>query len=115
MSGTIDQGIAAAEVPADDGKFFFVLKADENAVTELRFRKNANSLFSTLFFALDYINQSFDQPFPTLGTFLRHLAEIADKIEAQHHANEQARIAAEGQGAETGQTQAPENSEPAAN
>lgn len=110
MSGTIDQGIAAAEVPADDGKFFFILKADENAVTELRFRKNANSLFSTLFFALDYINQSFDQPFINLGTFLRHLAEIADKLEAQHHARQQAHSAAEG-----ADTQAPENSEPAAN
>lgn len=115
MSDTIDYEVAAAEVQADDGKFFFVLKADENAVTELRFRKNANALFSTLFFALDYINQSFDQPFPTLGTFLRHLAEIADKIEAQHHANEQARGAVEGAGSETGQAQAPENGEPAAN
>lgn len=100
MSGTIDQGVAAAEVPVDDGKFFFILKADENAVTELRFRKNANLLFSTLFFALDYINQSFDQPFINLGTFLRHLAEIADKIEAQHHANQQASVAAEGAGSE---------------
>ena len=108
MSGTIDQGVAAAEVPADDGKFFFILKADENAVSELRFRKDANSLFSTLFFALDYINQSFDQPFKSLGDFLRHLGEIADKIEAQHHANDQARSAAEG-----ADTQAPEKCEPA--
>lgn len=110
MSGTIDQEVAAAEVPVDDGRFFFSLTANDAGVQELKFRKNAGQLFSTLFFALDYINGTFDQPFPSLGAFLRDMADKADQMEAAYHANQQARSAAEG-----ADTQAPENSEPAAN
>jgi hypothetical protein len=99
MSGTTDHDSAAADLPEnkDDGKFFFSLQADDTGVTELKFRKNVERLFGTLFFALEYINQSFDEPFPTVGAFLRNLAEIADKVEenfrktqAQEAANEPA-------------------------
>ena len=100
MSGTVDHEVAAAEVPADDGKFFFTLIADDAGVQELKFRKNAGPLFSTLFFTLDYINGTFDQPFPSLGAFLRDMADKADQMEAAYHANQQARSAAEGAGSE---------------
>lgn len=71
------------EQPAAVEPFFFSLTADENGVTELKFRKEASKLFGTLLFTLDYINQSFEQPFPTVGDFLRHLGDIADKVEAK--------------------------------
>ena len=61
--------------------FSFSLKADENGVTELTFVKNAPSLFSTIFFTLDYINSTFDTPYPSLGDFLRRLADSADQID----------------------------------
>ena len=100
MSGTINQEVAAAEVPSaqpeqEDTKFFFSLLADDAGVTELKFRKQSSPLFATLFFALDYINQSFDQPFPTLGTFLRDMADKADQMEAAYNARQQAASEAE--------------------
>ena len=108
MSDTINQEVAAAGVPPDDGKFFFSLQADDAGVTELKFRKQSGPLFSTLFFALDYINQSFDQPFPTLGTFLRDMADKADQMEAAYNARQQASESAT-------LTPATEVGEPAAN
>lgn len=111
MSSTINQEVAAAGVPPDDGKFFFSLQADDAGVTELKFRKQSGPLFSTLFFALDYINQSFDQPFPTLGTFLRDMADKADQMEAAYNARQQAASEAE----VAPSTPATEVGEPAAN
>ena len=113
MSGTINQEVAAAEVPSaqpeqDDTKFFFSLTADDTGITELKFRKQSIPLFATLFFALDYINQSFDQPFPTLGTFLRDMADKADQMEAAYNARQQASESAT-------LTPATEVGEPAAN
>jgi hypothetical protein len=103
MSGTTDHDAAVADLPEnkDDGKFFFSLQADEAGVTELKFRKNADRLFGTLLFAHDYINQSFEEPFPSVGDFLRNLAEIADKVEenfrnAQAQAQEAANDAGNG-------------------
>lgn len=91
MSGTTNHDEAVADLPenTDDGKFFFRLEADDNGVVELKFRKQVDRLFGTVLFAMDYINQSFDTPFPTVGTFIRHLAEVADKIEEQHAARQQ--------------------------
>lgn len=85
MSGTTDHDAAVADLPEnrDDGKFFMTLQANDEGVTELKFRKNAEKLFGTLLFTLEYINLSFDEPFPTVGDFLRHLATIADAVEAR--------------------------------
>ena len=69
--------------------FFFKLVADENGVTDLKFRKDAAKLFATLLFSLDYVNQSFEEPFPTVGDFVRHLAEVADKVEEAQAQKEQ--------------------------
>lgn len=69
--------------------FFFKLSADETGITELTFKKDAINLFATIFGAFDFINQSFDTPFPTLGDFFRSLAESADKIEEAQHAKSQ--------------------------
>ena len=76
-----------ASAPDDDNKFFFRAIADENGLTELTFRKQPQPLFATLFFTLDYINQTFDTPFPTLGAFLRDMAEKADLFEEMSNAN----------------------------
>jgi len=81
------------EVPAEVPPFFFNLSADENGVTELKFRKDASKLFATLLFSLDYVNQSFEEPFPTVGDFVRHLAEVADKVEAAQAQKEQLNVA----------------------
>ena len=83
MSGTTDHEAAVADLPENGEKFFFSLQADETGVTELKFRKDVGKLLGALFFSLDYINSSFDEPFPTLGDFLRNLAEIADKVREQ--------------------------------
>ena len=81
------------EVPAEVAPFFFNLSADENGVTELAFRKDASKLFATLLFSLDYVNQSFEEPFQTVGDFVRHLAEVADKVEAAQAQKEQLNVA----------------------
>lgn len=86
---------AAAEALADDGRFFFSLTADDTGITGLKFRKDAERLFGTLLFALEQVNSTFDQPFPSVGDFCRHLGTVADQVEAaykqrQEEANGQA-------------------------
>lgn len=86
MGNTIDLNQAANDVAetAPEG-FFFSLQADESGVTELKFRKDAEKLFGVVLFGLEYINQTFDVPFPCVGDFCRRLGEIADQIEAAHN------------------------------
>lgn len=86
MSGTIDQNQAANDVAETTPEgFFFSLRADESGVTELKFRKDAEKLFGVVLFGLEYINQTFNVPFPCVGDFCRRLGEIADQIEAAHN------------------------------
>ena len=86
MSGTIDQNQAANDVAETTPEgFFFSLQADESGVTELKFRKDAEKLFGVVLFGLEYINQTFDVPFPSVGDFCRHLGGVADQIEAAHN------------------------------
>lgn len=104
MSGTIDQNQAAADVPAEPEGFFFNLRADETGITEFRFRKEER-VINVLMFAAEYINQSFDTPFPCVGDFFRHLGGAADQIEAalkqqQEQGNERASEAANDAGPE---------------
>ena len=77
------------EVPVAPVEFFFRLQADAEGITELTFAQQVEPLFGTLLTALDYINQTFDQPYSTLGEFLRSLAGTADQIEASHAAQQQ--------------------------
>jgi hypothetical protein len=81
MSGTINHYAAISDLPNKDNEFFFTLMADDRGITELKFRKNAAPLFSTLLVALEHINRSFDKPYPTVGDFLRNLADLADTLE----------------------------------
>lgn len=86
------QAFAAPEVPAEAEApipFNFSLQADASGITELRFVKQIEPLFGTILTMADYINSTFDQPFPTLGAFLRSLADTADQIESVHAANQQ--------------------------
>lgn len=91
-----DQNInqAAAEQAAPEqlaeNKFFFSLQADENGITELRFKKDGPQVFGVLFATLEYINSTFDTPYPTVGEFLRMMADSADKIDEELRAREQA-------------------------
>jgi len=78
-----------AQVPVAED-FFFKVEADTNGITELTFKKDAVGVFSTLFAIADFVNNSFDTPFPSVGDFLRDLAGTADKIEATLKAHEQA-------------------------
>ena len=71
-----------AEGKQDDGRFFFRLIANDLGVDELSFRKNGELIFATLLFALDYINQTFDVPYPTTADFIQQLKESAEKFEA---------------------------------
>lgn len=84
MSGTTNHEEAVAD--AEDSKFFFSLQADDNGVTELKFRKEADRVFGTILFTLDYINQSFDVPYPTVSEFISQLSELAKYMEAKHAA-----------------------------
>ena len=84
MSGTTNHEAAVADLPenAEGTPFFFSLQSDDNGVTELKFRKDVSKLFSTLLFTMEYINGSFDEPFPTTGAFIHELGNIADKVES---------------------------------
>lgn len=66
----------------DDGKFFFRLSADDTGITELAFRKNAESVVTTILNALHFINSTFEQPFETLSDFIKVLGESADAVDA---------------------------------
>lgn len=95
MSGTVDQNVAAAQV---EPGFSFLLAADEGGVVDLKFKKDAPKIFQVLLFAMNYINGTFDQPYATLGEFVRSLADIADQLEAEHAANQQGSASEESSG-----------------
>lgn len=90
----INQAAAVADQAAPEqsaeNKFFFALQADENGITELRFKKDGPQVFGVLFATLEYINSTFDTPYPTVGEFLRMMADSADKIDEELRAREQA-------------------------
>lgn len=79
----------AAPAQPVENKFFFSLQADEDGITELRFKKDGPQVFGVLFATLDYINSSFDTPYPTVGEFLRMMADGADKIDEELRTREQ--------------------------
>ena len=82
MSGTIDHESAQADVPVQGADaFFFVLSANDAGITDLRFRKNGPLVMQTLMMALEYINSTFETPYPTLGVLLRDMADKADHME----------------------------------
>lgn len=84
--------------------FEFNLAADDKGVTELKFTKDAQKIFATMLFAIEYINSTFDQPFQSTGDFIRMLAETSDKMDIIQ--NE--RKASEAAGAEAGTEEKPE-------
>jgi hypothetical protein len=96
---------AAAAALADDGKFHFSLTADDAGITGFKFRKDVERVFGVLLFALETVNGTFDQPFPCVGDFCRHLGEVADKVEAAY---KQRQEEANGQAANDAGPSAPE-------
>lgn len=90
MNATVDPNQAAADAAADVPEgFFFSLKADDTGVSELKFRKDGEKLHRVVLFTLEYINQTFDTPFPSVGDFCRHLGSVADQIEAIYNQEQQ--------------------------
>lgn len=89
--GTPIQAEAPVEAPVE---FFFSLQADATGITELKFAKQVQPLFGVLLTTLDYINQTFDQPYPKLGDFLRSLADTADAVDAAYASPNQSQGAA---------------------
>lgn len=77
-------GSVAAAAMVDDGKFHFSLTADETGITGFKFRKDFERVFGVLLFTLETVNSTFEQPFPCVGDFCRHLGEVADKVEAAY-------------------------------
>jgi hypothetical protein len=77
-----------ARQPAGEGDqpdlqkpFFFRLVAGATGVDELSFQKNGELIFATLLFTCEYINSTFDVPFPTTGDFIQALKEASDKVD----------------------------------
>lgn len=90
MSEILNENGQAFEAPAVEApvEFFFSLQAGPEGITELKFAKQVEPLFSVLLTTLDYINQTFDQPYLSVGTFLRSLADTADQVEAAYAAKQ---------------------------
>lgn len=94
----VEAAAQAEQLPIDDGKFFFELTADETGITSFRFRKDAERLFGVLLFCLERTNLTFDQPFPSVGDFCRHLGVVADQVETAYKQKEEANVQAANDG-----------------
>ena len=67
--------------------FFFKLNVFEGWQASLEYQANAPMIFGTIIAACRTINGNFDNPLPSVGDFLRYLAEAADEMDAQNASN----------------------------
>lgn len=67
--------------------FFFKLNVVEGGQASLEYQANAHLIFGTIIAACRTINGNFDNPLPSVGDFLRYLAEAADEMDAQNASN----------------------------
>lgn len=61
--------------------YFFRMVADQEGVSELTFQKNQDMVITTLLFLLDFVNTSFDKPYPATSDLILKLAESAKMLE----------------------------------
>ena len=64
--------------------FFFKLNVLEGGQASLEYQANAQLIFGTIIAACRTINDNFDNPLPSVGDFLRYLADAADEMDAEN-------------------------------
>ena len=64
--------------------FFFKLNVFEGGQASLEYQANAPMIFGTIIAACRTINDNFDNPLPSVGDFLRYLADAADEMDAKN-------------------------------
>ena len=61
--------------------FFFKLNVLEGEQASLEYQANAQLIFGTIIATCRTINENFDNPLPSVGDFLRYLADAADEMD----------------------------------
>lgn len=64
--------------------FFFKLNVLEGGQASLEYQANAQLILGTIIAACRTINDNFDNPLPSVGDFLRYLADAADEMDAEN-------------------------------
>ena len=64
--------------------FFFDLNVKEGGEASLSYQANAQMLFGVIIGACRTINDNFDNPLPSVGDFLRYMADAADEMDAEN-------------------------------
>ena len=64
--------------------FFFKLNVLEGEQASLEYQANAQLIFGTIIATCRTINENFDNPLPSVGDFLRYLADAADEMDAEN-------------------------------
>ena len=64
--------------------FFFDLNVKEGGSASLSYQANSQMLFGVIIGACRTINDNFDNPLPSVGDFLRYMADAADEMDAEN-------------------------------
>ena len=64
--------------------FFFDLNVKEGGSASLSYQANSQMLFGVIISACRTINDNFDNPLPSVGDFLRYMADAADEMDAEN-------------------------------
>ena len=64
--------------------FFFKLNVLEGGPATLEYQANAPLIFGTIIAACRTINDNFDNPLPSVGDFLRYMADAADEMDTEN-------------------------------
>ena len=64
--------------------FFFELIVQGDGASTIRYQRNAPMIFGSLIAACRNINDNFDNPLPSVGDFLRYLADAADEMDKKN-------------------------------
>ena len=64
--------------------FFFELIVQGDGASTIRYQRNAPMIFGSLIAACRNINDNFDNPLPSVGDFLRCMADAADEMDAEN-------------------------------
>ena len=72
------------QAPVQPPFFFFKLNVVEGGQASLEYQANAQLIFGTIIATCRTINDNFDNPLPSVGDFLRYLADAADETDAEN-------------------------------